>query len=155
MFKGVFSLRSKKHHDVAHHKNLKMNSVLSKKASASLREIFPIPFFSYKRDYVSKLGAVPGGLQKLAPRSCSLPEKFQSNHNRSVIITAVISVCDFITVSLYIHCHADLWRRESARKKINKYSLAPGPNISAVLLLNIKDSCGLQTPSWFYKYILN
>ena len=44
-----------------------MNSVLckkkKKKAKASLRNIFPATFFSYKRDYVSKLGAVPGGLK--------------------------------------------------------------------------------------------
>lgn len=86
-----------------------MNTVLCKMAEGSLSSIFfPVSFFSYKRDYVSKLGAEPGGLEKLAPHSCSLPEKFQSNHNRSVIITAVIFVCDFITVSLYIHCHADL-----------------------------------------------
>lgn len=136
-------------------KKQKKNVCSVKKADGSLRDIFPVTFFSYERDYVSKLGAEPGGLQKkLAPRSCSLPEKFQSNHDRSVIITAVISVCDFITVSLYIHCRADLWRWESARK--NKYNLAHGLIIRVALLFsNIKDSYGLQTASWFCKYIFN
>lgn len=136
-------------------KKNKKTCALSKRQTALWGTFFSVTFFSYERDYVSKLGAEPGGLQKkLAPRSCSLPEKFQSNHDRSVIITAVISVCDFITVSLYIHCRADLWRWESTRK--NKYNLAHGLIIRVALLFsNIKDSYGLQTASWFCKYIFN
>lgn len=155
MFKAILLLLSEKHRDVPHQKKTKKNVCSVKKADGSLRDIFPVTFFSYERDYVSKLGAEPGGLQKkLAPRSCSLPEKFQSNHDRSVIITAVISVCDFITVSLYIHCRADLWRWESTRK--NKYNLAHGLIIRVALLFsNIKYSYGLQTASWFCKYIFN
>lgn len=63
-----------------------MNGVLSKTGRrVFLKNIFPVTFFS-------------GTLQ----------EKFQSNHSLSVIITAVISVCDFINVSLEIHCNVDL-----------------------------------------------